>query len=35
MNCAQTDLTLRIMPREMRMMTERVFSLSGQPKASS
>jgi hypothetical protein len=32
MNCAPTELTLRIMPREMRMMTERVFSLSGQPK---
>lgn len=32
MTCAPTDLTLRIMPREMRMMTERVFSLSGQPK---
>lgn len=32
MNCATTDLMLRLMPREMRMMTERVFSLSGQPK---
>lgn len=32
MNCAPTDLMLRLMPREMRMMTERVFSLSGQPK---
>ncbi len=32
MNCAPTDLALRLMPREMRMMTERVFSLSGQPK---
>ena len=32
MSCAPTDTTLRIMPREMRMMTERVFSLSGQPK---
>ncbi len=30
--CAPTDVALRIMPREMRMMTERVFSLSGQPK---
>jgi hypothetical protein len=30
--CPPTDVTLRIMPREMRMMTERVFSLSGQPK---
>lgn len=32
MNCAPTDLMLRIMPREMRMMSERVFSLSGLPK---
>ena len=32
MTCEPTDLMLRIMPREMRMMTERVFSLSGQPK---
>lgn len=32
MTNAPTDLTLRVMPREMRMMTERVFSLSGQPK---
>ncbi|MBS0248912.1 MAG: hypothetical protein JSR61_20040 [Proteobacteria bacterium] len=30
--CAPNDPTLRLMPREMRMMTERVFSLSGQPK---
>jgi len=32
MTCAPTYVTLRLMPREMRMMTERVFSLSGQPK---
>lgn len=32
MNCAPSDVMLRLMPREMRMMTERVFSLSGQPK---
>jgi hypothetical protein len=32
MTHAPTDATLQLMPREMRMMSERVFSLSGQPK---
>lgn len=31
-NCAPSDVMLRLMPREMRMMTERVFSLTGLPK---
>lgn len=32
MTLTSTDKMLRVMPREMRMMTERVFSLTGLPK---
>ncbi|MFC4171394.1 hypothetical protein ACFOYU_04890 [Microvirga sp. GCM10011540] len=33
MQTEQTQRMLRVMPREMRMMTERIFSLTGLPKA--
>jgi hypothetical protein len=32
MNASLSHQTLRVMPREMRMMSERIFSLTGQPK---
>jgi hypothetical protein len=32
MSCSQSDQVLRVMPREMRMMSQRILSLTGQPK---